>query len=101
MHRQLQKNLTAEIVTGSDIVKVKVRANDPVAAKIIANTYAERMIGWNLRKKREEISSVRDFIEEQLNAFRDKVNATEEAVQSFKAENRLLAQRVFGGNSGA
>lgn len=91
IYQQLQKNLEVEVVPGSDIIKIKVRASEPQAAKIIANTYVDRMIDWNLRRKREEISNVRDFVEEQLKIFQEKLNAAEEALQAFKAENKMLS----------
>lgn len=91
IHRQLQKNLTVEVVPGSDIIKIKIRASDPAAAKIIANAYVERMIDWNLRRKREEISNVRDFMEEQLKIFQERLSNAEEALQAFKAESKMLS----------
>lgn len=89
--RKLQKNLQVEMVPGSDILKIKVTANDPVAAKIIANTYVERIIAWNLRKRREEIATVSDFVEKQLAVFQNKLHAAEEALRVFKEQNRMIS----------
>ncbi|MDZ7262179.1 MAG: GumC family protein, partial [candidate division KSB1 bacterium] len=89
--RQLQKNLTVEVVRGADILKIKVQANDPTAAKIIANTYVDRIREWNLRKKREEIYSTRDFVEKQLAVFQDKLNTAEEALRAFKEKNKMIS----------
>jgi tyrosine-protein kinase Etk/Wzc len=87
----LQENLAVALVPGSDIVKIKVQANDPVTAKIVANTYTERIIDWNLRRKREEVSSIRDFVEGQLQDFQNRLNAAEEALQEFKEQNKMLS----------
>ncbi|MFX0132629.1 MAG: GumC family protein [Candidatus Hodarchaeota archaeon] len=87
----LKKNISVVSVRGSDILKIKVQANDPFAAKIITNTYVERLINWNLQKKREEITSIRDFVEKQLTVFQDKLNAAEETLKVFKEENKLIS----------
>jgi capsular exopolysaccharide synthesis family protein len=89
--RRLQKRLTVELVPGADILKIKAEANDPTAARIIANTYAERLIAWNLRKKKADISSVRNFVEDQLKVFQEKLNGAEEALRAFKEKNKMLS----------
>ncbi len=89
--RRLQKQLTVELVPGADILKIKAEAKEPTAARIIANTYAERLIAWNLRKKKADISSVRDFVEDQLKVFQEKLNGAEEALRAFKEKNKMLS----------
>jgi capsular exopolysaccharide synthesis family protein len=88
---RLQANLTIQPVRGSDIIKISMQANDPVVAQVIANTYVERIIDWNLRKKRAEISNVREFVEKQLKVFQDKLNIAEEALQEFKEQNKMIS----------
>jgi uncharacterized protein involved in exopolysaccharide biosynthesis len=88
---KLQENLTILPVRGSDIVKINMQAHDPLAAQVIANTYVARITDWNLRKKRAEISSVREFVEKQLLIFQDKLNTAEGALQQFKEKNRMIS----------
>jgi len=89
--RHLQNNLIISSVRGSDIIRIKIEANDPTAAKVIANTYVERILDWNLRKKRQETSNVRNFIEQQLVVFQDKLNEAEEALKTFKETNKMVS----------
>ncbi|NIV14835.1 MAG: polysaccharide biosynthesis tyrosine autokinase [Aliifodinibius sp.] len=89
--RQLQKNLRVIPVRSSDILRIKIRTSSPIAAKIIANTYVERIIDWNLRTKREEIISVRDFVEMQLAVFQDKLSAAEDTLRVFKEKNPMIS----------
>lgn len=89
--RNLRKNITVEMVRGGDILIIKVEANDPLAAKMIADTYVERLTEWNLKKKREEITNVRDFVEKQVSVFRDKIKSSDEALKNFKEENQLVS----------
>lgn len=88
---KIQECLMVDMVPGSDILQIKVTAQDPAAAKIIADTYVEQISAWNLQKRRNEISSTREFVERQYAVFQDKLNAAEEALRVFKEENRMTA----------
>lgn len=89
--RLLQKNVTVEGIRGTDILKLKVQANNPEAAKIIANTFLDRILDWNLQKKREETSNVRHFVEEQLKIFQDNLSTAEDQLKKFKEENKIIS----------
>ncbi len=88
---RIQESLSLEMVPGSDIMQIKVTAHDPEAAKIIANTYVARIIDWNLRKRRNEISSTREFVEKQFALFQSKLSAAEETLRAFKEANKMAA----------
>ncbi len=87
----LMENLGLEIVPGSDILKIRVGAPDPEMARFLTNAYVERIIAWNLRTKREEISNVRDFVDGQLSVFHDKLNTAEDTLRSFKEQNKVIS----------
>ncbi|MDZ7376910.1 MAG: polysaccharide biosynthesis tyrosine autokinase [candidate division KSB1 bacterium] len=89
--RILQKNLSIEAVRGGDILKISMEANDPTAAMVITNTYVNKIIDWNLQKKREEISNVRNFVERQLSIFQDRLNAAEDALLDFKEQHNMVS----------
>lgn len=91
MARLLQKNVTVEGIRGTDILKIKVQANNPSAAKIIADTYLDRVLDWNLQKKREETSNVRHFVEDQLKIFQDNLSTAEDQLKKFKEENKIIS----------
>jgi tyrosine-protein kinase Etk/Wzc len=89
--KYLQENLTVNLVPGTDVLKIKIQANNPETAKIIVNTYAERIIDWKLKRKREEISNIREFVDEQLTVFKGKLDAAEEALLRFKQEQKMIS----------
>ncbi|MBN2009067.1 polysaccharide biosynthesis tyrosine autokinase [candidate division KSB1 bacterium] len=87
---ELQKNLSIGTIRGSDIVNISVRAHDPIAAQVITNTYVEKLIALNIKSNREEISSIRDFIERQINTFQQKVQIAEDSLREFRERNKLV-----------
>jgi len=87
----LRENLSVSGVRGSDILQLRMRAPDPIAAQTITNTYVEIVISWNLHKKRSEITSIHDFIEKQLSDFHTKLDSTEGALRSYKEQNNMFS----------
>ncbi|MBN1479170.1 polysaccharide biosynthesis tyrosine autokinase [candidate division KSB1 bacterium] len=88
--RLIREELQVEHVRGGDILKIIVQANDPNAAKNIANSYVDHIIDWNTQKNRKEISSIRNFVEGQLSVFQDKLRDAEEALVTFKENNDVI-----------
>lgn len=89
--RNIRENLSVTTVRGSEILNLKVATNNPESAKIVTNSYVARLIEWNLKKKREEVTNVRDFVENQLKVFQDKLKTAEQALQSFKEKNSMIS----------
>lgn len=87
----LRKNLSVEGIRGSDVIVIRVSASSPLAAQVVANTYAEQVLDWNLRKKRMEISNIRSFIENQLKVFQEKLDIAEDALKEFKEKNKIIS----------
>ena len=89
--RQLQRRISVIGVRGADILKIKLEANNPTVAKIIANIYVDRILEWNLQKKREVTSNIRKFVEDQLIIFQDKLNTAEDSLRIFKESNKMVS----------
>lgn len=87
----LRENLAISSVRGSDIVQLKMRAPDPIAAQTITNTYVDIVINWNLQKNRAEITNIHSFIEKQLDDYHTQLKSTEEALQNYKEQNSMLS----------
>jgi len=88
--KKVQKSIDADAVRDSDIIRVAVYANGPVTAAAMANTLVDVLDERNLAVKRQEVSSVRRFIEDQLEAVRERLKKSEEELNSFKEQNRVL-----------
>jgi tyrosine-protein kinase Etk/Wzc len=86
----IKKNLEVLNVRGADIIKIKIQANNPLAAKIIADAYADHIVDWFLKKNKAEISNIRSFVEGQINVFQEKLRTAEEELLEFKEHNDLI-----------
>jgi len=84
------KNLQVQNIRGSDIIKISIQTNNPLAAKTIANTYVDLIVDWNLQKKKKEISNVRSFVEGQLSLFQSRLKEAEEELLKYKENNELI-----------
>ncbi|MFZ5519245.1 MAG: GumC family protein [Candidatus Zhuqueibacterota bacterium] len=87
----LKKNLVVKSVRGGEILTLSIRTNHPESAKMAINGYIERLIDWNLKKKRAEVTSVKDFVENQLSVFENKLNKAEVALQAYKEKNAMIS----------
>ena len=88
-----ESDVARHILDGDAAVRalqVEVAANTPDVSAHLANTLIEVLEERNLSVKREEVSSVRQFIEDQLESVREKLKDSEEELNVFKEENRVL-----------
>ena len=88
---KIREGLSTQTVRESDIIKISIQGNDPEVCSIVANTVAEVMKLRSVEVRREEIRSVRDFVEEQLSIFSDQLRKAEESLKTFKEENRVTS----------
>ncbi len=88
--RIIKSNLVIQNIRGGDILKISVQANNPKAAKIIANAYVDQVIDWNLQKNKKEISNIRNFVEGQLSVVQDQLRSAEEDLLNYKEKNNLI-----------
>lgn len=88
----IHSNVEAVPVAESDVIEIRAKAaNDPHVAMVIANTMGDVLRDRNLRIRRENVSDMRVFIEEQLGDYRKKLDAAETALRSFKVDNRVTS----------
>lgn len=88
---KLVKNISGFPVSKSNIVQINVQWNDPFIAMVMANTAAEVLLERNTKIRQEGVSSVRKFVEVQLERVREKLTASEEELKKFKEENRITS----------
>ncbi|MBM4158645.1 MAG: polysaccharide biosynthesis tyrosine autokinase [Ignavibacteria bacterium] len=69
---------------GLDIVEIEAQSPSPYEAKLIANVYSETYIKYNVEFSRREVSSLKNFLEEEkLKKYKD-LNEAEISLQSFQ-----------------
>lgn len=88
---KLVKNIAGFPVSKSNIVQISVQWDNPYIAMVMANTAAQVLLERNYKIRQAGVSSVRKFVEEQLERVRDKLNTSEEALKNFKEENRITS----------
>lgn len=83
--------LTIQTVQGTDILRVSMQSTDPQQAQRFVNALADKFIEWNRDTRREEMRSAREFIEAQLVTVSAELTRAEEALLSYREEERALA----------
>ena len=89
--KQIQKRISVSSIPNSEIIKIEVEANSPIAAKVIANTIADVLKKRNLQVRREETINVREIIEEQLETFKGQLDSAEISLKNFKEQSKVTA----------
>ncbi len=76
---------------GTNIINITATSTDPKEAQRLANTVAEVYKEENMLEKNRRIINARDFIEGQLKVIGEKLRNAEEAVRSFREENKFVS----------
>ncbi|RPI02741.1 MAG: hypothetical protein EHM72_03400 [Calditrichaeota bacterium] len=88
----IKNNIESAPVSESDVIQIKVRAkNDPYMAMTIANALCDVLQERNLRIRREGVSDMRVFIEEQRESYKKNLDVAEDALRRFKVANRVTS----------
>lgn len=88
----IKSNIDAVPLAESDVIQIRVKAaDDPYVAMTLANTLCDVLLARNLRIRREGVSDMRIFIEEQLLSYKTKLDQSESALRTFKVNNRVTA----------
>jgi uncharacterized protein involved in exopolysaccharide biosynthesis len=69
----IRNNLSVQPVKTTDLVTISYASENPELAKIVTNTVATVLQETNLRVRRQESASVREFIDEQIRVVRDRL----------------------------
>ncbi|HYM81862.1 MAG TPA: polysaccharide biosynthesis tyrosine autokinase [Candidatus Limnocylindria bacterium] len=87
----VNKGMTAAPLRNSNIVRIRVRLNDPELCAAVANLSLDVLRSRNYRVRTEGAADLRKFIEEQLARFRDQLQLSERNLQSFKERNSITS----------
>ncbi len=85
----IRENISVAPTRNSDVIKIKVRSHNPLSATVIANAITRVLKERCLKVKREEVSSMRVFIEGQLGLFEDQLQSAGLTLKEFKERNRV------------
>ena len=87
---KIKSNISVEPVRESDVLLLKFQGPSPLVAAEVANLITGVLKEQNALVKREQASSTRKFIEDQLPAVEANLNKAEEALKAFKMSNQVV-----------
>jgi polysaccharide biosynthesis transport protein len=86
----LEGNLSVNLPRDSRIVAISYVSADADLSAQIANAYADEFIRYNLQQKYDSSSYARNFLQDQLDQAKVKLEASERAVNTYARENGLI-----------
>jgi capsular exopolysaccharide synthesis family protein len=97
----VQKRLQVEPVRLSQLIRVSFEAQDPELAAKVANTFAEVFIESDLDARYQMTQKASDWLAERLRGLRQKVEASERALQQYREKERIVDAKglALGGAS--
>jgi polysaccharide biosynthesis transport protein len=76
---------------GLDVVEISAQSPSPYEAALIANVYAEEYRVLNLEMNRNQLTLVKNFLEEQRDEKNAELNAAEETLKEFQQRGGIIA----------
>jgi polysaccharide biosynthesis transport protein len=98
--RELQSHLDVMNDGRSYVIKIQVRSEDPRLAATLANAYASTYLNAQLEAKFNAVQNANQWLADHLTDLRNKVEASDNAVQQFAAANNLTSIAQMGAGSG-
>ncbi|MFQ5823648.1 MAG: polysaccharide biosynthesis tyrosine autokinase [bacterium] len=89
--KKIKSSISTSLVRKTDVIKIKVLTHDPFLSMSLANKAADVLRERNLKLKRNEVSGLRQFIEEQLSIFQEKLSRSEKKLMQFKENHRITS----------
>jgi protein tyrosine kinase modulator len=83
----LANNLSIRSAGRANLYKISFEHEDPRLAKSVVEAILRIFVDRSLGDKREDADSARKFIDEQLEGYRDRLNASENAIMAFKRKH--------------
>ncbi len=87
----IRAGLSAELIKTTDLVNIAYACEDPELAKIVANTISTVLQKNNLRIRRQEYTSVREFVDEQIRVVKDRLQQAEDALRDYKSHENITS----------
>jgi capsular exopolysaccharide synthesis family protein len=87
----LRSMISVSLEKDTDVLTLTVTASTPFEAAFLANAVAEQFYKYSLQSERGELTDVRQFLEQQLDAVRSQLSQSEEAERSYKESQGVSA----------
>jgi capsular exopolysaccharide synthesis family protein len=89
----LNDNLDVSLPVDSRIVDIRFTSTDPQISANVANAFASEFIQSNLQRKFDSSSYARDFVQQQLNESRTRLEQSEENLNAYARSVGLIRAR--------
>jgi capsular exopolysaccharide synthesis family protein len=83
--------LTVQGVTGTDVLEVSYKSDDPELAASIVNKLVDAYLRNNVQSNRAVAASAREFVEQQLPKTETAVRDADSALRQFREQNELIS----------
>lgn len=87
----LKKYVKTDQKPGEDIIDISAESPSPVEAALIVNTYADQYRELNLEENRNQLTTIRKFLEKQSKDKLAELNDAEKALANFKEKGGIVA----------
>ena len=75
---------------GSRLVTVSFESHDPHLSALIANTFVDEFIQYNIGKKRGTSSFTRDFLTSRVREIQEKLETAEYQLDDYASKNKII-----------
>jgi tyrosine-protein kinase Etk/Wzc len=89
--RLLEKAVQIEQKRGLDIINISVDSQIPREAVLIANIYAKEYLDYNLEINRDQLTFIREFLENQRIEKKDQLKEAEEILRLYQERGGIVA----------
>ena len=87
----LKNVISAEQISGLDLVEISASSPSPYEAALIANTCADKYLKLNLEGNRNQLTSLRMFLEKQSKEKLNELNIAEDTLRKFQERGGIVA----------
>ncbi len=86
----LTKRVTIAYQEKQGVFRISLRDSDPAFASDFVNALTRKYIDTNTSSKREESFEANKFLAEQIDSFKRRIDAADDAINKFKSEKGLI-----------
>jgi capsular exopolysaccharide synthesis family protein len=86
---KMKKNIRISAIGETNIAKLTVESASPRLAQILANSIMEQYRNYRLENKRQNVLSSYEFVNDQLEGIKEKLEKAENELSNFKSENQI------------
>ncbi|UCG41764.1 MAG: polysaccharide biosynthesis tyrosine autokinase [candidate division WOR-3 bacterium] len=87
----LRGMISARPIRETDIIQLTAAAGSPRVAVMVVNAYAETYQEYDLEQNRSDVSTIRQFIDDQLVVAKARLDSSEQILADFKRSHQLTS----------